>query len=167
MVNCPGLIPGTRPIASLCVSSTIIVAETRGRSLAKPPRIQTCPAAGMEKRKIILKSKISCTGTTAREATRLSRRTLGGCRAQSSPATSTTQLHVLGPDTVTSSPHSPRCLPICYFQCQTFYLLNPGKEQKLDKIPTWDKEAKLFVPIGELPKNLPKQEWLRIMLRCR
>ena len=55
MVNCPGLIPGTRHIASLCVSSTTIGGETPGRSLAKPPRTQTCPAAGMEKLKMMFK----------------------------------------------------------------------------------------------------------------
>ena len=36
-------------------------------------------------------------------------------------------------------------------QCQIYDLENPGKEQKLDKIPTGDKEAKLFIAIGELP----------------
>ena len=37
-------------------------------------------------------------------------------------------------------------------------MIKPGKEQKLDKIPTGDKEAKLFVAIGELTfvKILPK-----------
>ena len=157
MVIRPGLIPGTRHIASLCVSSTTIAGETLGRSLAKPPRIQTCPAAGMEKHKMISKSYISCTGTTARVVTRRSRRTLGGCLAQSCPATSTTRLPALDPDTATSFRRSPRFLGSlsvsCYFQCRKFDLLNPGKEQKLDKIPAWDKEAKLFVPIGELPKK--------------
>ena len=38
----------------------------------------------------------------------------------------------------------------CNNQCQKYYLVkNPGKEQKLDKIPTGDKEAKLFITIGE------------------